>query len=111
MTIQTNHSIAIIIVVALCTFLTRVLPFLLFGGKKEVPKWVGFLGKSFPPAIIATLVIYCLREINLFTGNRGIPQLIAVAVVAVLHIWKKNTLLSIGVGTVVYMLLIQLVFV
>lgn len=104
------HSLAIIAVVALCTLLTRALPFLLLGGKKEIPKTVQYLGRVLPPAIMAILVVYCLKSINLLQGSHGIPELVSVAVVAVLHIWKKNTLLSIGGGTVCYMLLIQLVF-
>ena len=111
MTVSIIYSIAVIAVVAVCTFLTRVFPFLIFGGKKEVPKWVSFLGNSLPPAIIATLVVYCLKEINFFSGNHGFPELIAVSVVALLHIWKKNTLISIGFGTIIYMILIQVVFV
>lgn len=105
-----EHGIAIIIVVALCTFLTRVLPFWLFGGKKELPLTVQYLGKVLPPAIMIILVIYCLKTINIFAGNRGIPEFLAIGLVAALHIWKKNTLLSIGAGTAFYMLLVQVVF-
>ena len=105
-----EHGIAIIIVVALCTFLTRALPFWLFGGKKELPLMVQYLGKVLPPAIMIILVIYCLKTINIFAGNRGIPEFLAIGLVAALHIWKKNTLLSIGAGTVFYMLLVQVVF-
>lgn len=105
-----EHGIAIIIVVALCTFLTRALPFWLFGGKKELPLTVQYLGKVLPPAIMIILVIYCLKTINIFAGNRGIPEFLAIGLVAALHIWKKNTLLSIGAGTAFYMLLVQVVF-
>ena len=105
-----EHGIAIIIVVALCTFLTRLLPFWLFGGKKELPLTVQYLGKVLPPAIMIILVIYCLKTVNIFAGNRGIPEFLAIGLVAALHIWKKNTLLSIGAGTVFYMLLVQVVF-
>lgn len=104
------HSLAIIAVVALCTMLTRALPFLLLGGKKQIPKTIQYLGKVLPPAIMAILVVYCLKEINLLQGTHGIPELLSVAVVAILHLWKKNTLLSIGAGTVCYMILIQAVF-
>lgn len=110
MNLSVTQSIAIIAVTAVCTFLTRVIPFLVFGGKKEVPKEVKYLGNVLPPAIMAILVVYCLREVQLFTGNHGLPQLIAVAIVVVLHLWKKNILLSIGVGTVSYMALVQMVF-
>lgn len=104
------HSIAIIAVVAIVTFMTRACPFLLFGGKKEVPAFVTYLGKVLPPAIMTTLVVYCLRNINILKGSHGIPELFCVALVAALHVWKRNILLSIGVGTVCYMILIQCVF-
>lgn len=105
-----THSLAIIGVVALCTVLTRALPFWILGGKKEVPDTVRYLGRVLPPAIMVILVVYCLKGINLFEGSRGLPELFAVLLVAVLHLWKKNTLLSIGAGTIVYMLLVQKVF-
>lgn len=105
-----GHSLAIIGVVALCTVLTRALPFWILGGRKEVPATVQYLGKVLPPAIMAILVVYCLKNINLLEGSRGLPEFLAVALVAVLHLWKKNTLLSIGAGTVFYMILVQAVF-
>lgn len=105
-----GYSIAIILVVAICTFMTRALPFLLLGGKKEVPSIVKYLGKSLPPAIMIILVVYCLKDISLFEGSRGIPEFLAIGIVALLHAWKRNTLLSIGAGTLCYMLLVQLVF-
>ena len=105
-----EHTIAIIGVVALCTLLTRALPFWLLGGKSDIPDTVKYLGKVLPPAIMVILVVYCLKGINIFEGNRGLPEILAIAVVAILHLWKKNTLLSIGVGTVFYMILVQLVF-
>lgn len=105
------HSLAIIFVVAICTMMTRALPFLVFGGKKEVPKTIQYLGKVLPPAIMAILVVYCLKGVHLLEGTHGLPELISVAVVALLHLWKKNTLLSIGAGTICYMMLVQIVFV
>lgn len=107
---NTTYSLLIIAVVAFCTILLRALPFLIFGGKKEVPLTVRYLGKVLPPAIMAVLVVYCLREVSFLQGNHGIPEIISVLVVAGLHIWKKNILLSIGLGTICYMVLIQLVF-
>ena len=105
------HSIAIITVVAICTLLTRALPFVVFGGKREVPQVIRYLGRVLPPAIMAILVVYCLKGVNLFDENHGFPELIASLIVVVLHLWKKNTLLSIGVGTVCSMILIQVIFV
>lgn len=101
-----EHAVAIIIVVALCTLVTRALPFLIFGGKKEVSPVIQYLGKVLPPAIMIILVVYCLRNITFITGSRGIPEFLAIALVAILHLWKKNTLLSIGAGTIFYMLLV-----
>ena len=99
-----------IAVVAICTFLTRVAPFLLFGGKRQPPAPVKYLGQVLPPAILATLVIYCLKNMQLLSYPYGLPELIAAAAVIFLHLWKRNNLLSIGVGTLLYMLLIQFIF-
>lgn len=104
------HSIGSIAVAAIVTLFIRAIPFVVFGGKREVPATVTYLGKVLPPAIMVILVIYCVKSINLFSGSHGIPELLSIAVVAGLHIWKKNTLLSIAVGTVLYMVLVQVVF-
>ena len=104
------HSIGIIAVAAVVTLLIRAIPFVVFGGKREVPATVTYLGKVLPPAIMVILVIYCIKGIHLFAGNHGIPELLSIAVVAGLHIWKKNTLLSIAVGIIFYMVLVQVVF-
>ena len=95
---------------AICTFATRAVPFVLFGGKKEVPKAVSHLGNILPPAVIAVFIIYCLRNINPLSGSRGIPEIAAVLFTAFIHILKGNTLLSIGGGTLFYMALMQYVF-
>lgn len=102
---------SIIIVTSLCTFATRFLPFALFGGNRKVPQIVQYLGNILPAAVIAILVVYCLRSINITVISNVLPQLIAVALVTTLHIWKRNNLLSIGAGTIVYMVLVQVVFV
>lgn len=104
------YSLLIIFVVSICTILLRALPFLIFGGKKEVPQTIQYLGKVLPPAIMAVLVVYCLRGVSILEGNHGIPEFVSVFLVAGLHLWKKNILLSIGLGTICYMILIQLVF-
>lgn len=105
-----EHAIAIIVVVALCTLLTRALLFWLLGGKTEMPQTIKYLGKVLPPAIMVILVVYCLKSVNIFVGSRGIPEFLAIGLVVLLHLWKKNTLLSIGAGTVFYMILVQVVF-
>ena len=102
------HSIGIIAVAAIVTLFIRAIPFVLFGGKREVPVTVTYLGKVLPPAIMVILVVYCVKGINLMVGNHGIPELLSIAVFA--SLWKRNTLLSIAVGTVLYMILVQVVF-
>ncbi len=95
--------------VVLGTLLTRFLPFLLFPANKPTPKYLQYLGRVLPAAVFGMLVIYCLKDVTPLSGNHGLPELIAVAVVAALHIWQRKTLLSIAAGTAVYMLLVQLV--
>lgn len=101
---------AMIAVIALVTAVLRFLPFLIFGENRETPPLVSYLGQVLPYAIMGMLVVYCLKGIDLTTVPFGIPEAIGCAVVALLHVWKRNTLLSIGAGTVCYMLLVQLVF-
>ena len=101
-----------LIVIAICaavTFLERALPFLVFG-KREVPGVVRYLGRVLPMAIMATLVLYCIKDIS-FTAFAGwLPYCIGITVTALLHLWKNNSLLSIAGGTAVYMVLVQFVF-
>ena len=109
--LTTGQAIASIGVMAVVTFLTRALPFLLFDHGDHPPKIILYLGRVLPPAIIAMLIIYCLKNIDLFAGSHGLPELLCVAVVAILHVWKGNNLLSIFGGTILYMVLVQVVFV
>ena len=110
MIISATESIMIIAVCALCTFLERAFPFLIFRGK-EVPEIVRYLGRVLPMAVMATLVMYCLKGISFASVAGFAPPLIASAVTTLLHLWKRNTMLSICGGTICYMLLIQMVFV
>lgn len=96
--------------VALGTMLTRFLPFLLFPAGKATPKYIQYLGKVLPPAVFGLLVIYCLKNVSIFTGSHAIPELFAIAAVIILHLWKRQMLFSIAGGTVCYMLLVQFVF-
>ena len=105
------RSLVIILLVALTTLATRAIPFILFPEGKEVPKAVEYLGKVLPPAVIGMLVVYCFKSVNILGKPFGLPELIAGATVAVLHVWKRNNLLSIGVGTMLYMVLVQIVFI
>ena len=111
MPIDAITSFLIILIMALVTFATRVVPFLIFPKGKEVPKVVQYLGRVLTPAVIGLLVVYCLRETNVLSAPYGLPELIAGMIVVVLHVWKRNNLLSIGAGTAMYMVLIQTVFV
>lgn len=104
------HEIIVIAIVAFCTFLTRLFPFLVFGRKGEPSLMIRFLGKALPPAVITILIIYCLRNVNFLLPKSVLPQLLSILAVVLLHLWKRNNLLSIGLGTVCYMLLIQYVF-
>lgn len=110
MLVSAGTSFLIILAVALTTFATRVLPFLIFPKGKEIPEVVRYLGRVLTPAVIGMLVIYCLKGTALSELPYGIPEGLAVLVTAGLHIWKRNNLLSIGAGTILYMFLIQVVF-
>ena len=104
------HDILLILVAVLVTMSTRFLPFLIFGEKRKTPPIITYLGTVLPCAIMGMLVVYCLKDVSLFSSPFGLPELISCVVVAALHVWKRNSLLSIGGGTVCYMLLVQLVF-
>ena len=105
-----KYSALIVAVIAAVTILLRFIPFLVFGGKRKTPEIITYLGKVLPYAIMGMLVVFCLKNVSPLNYPHGIPELIACAVVVVLHIWKRNTLLSIIGGTACYMVLIQLVF-
>ena len=102
------RAAVLVAVMAAVTMLLRFLPFLVF--RKEPPAYITYLGKVLPPAIIGMLVVYCLKDVSLFAHPFGLPELIAVAGVAAVQAWKRNSLVSILTGTVLYMVLIRLVF-
>ncbi|MGN0520814.1 MAG: branched-chain amino acid transporter permease [Candidatus Fimenecus sp.] len=110
MTMTLTEQIITIAVIVLATMLTRFLPFLLFPADKPTPKYLQYLGKVLPAAVFGLLVVYCLKNVDILSGSHGIPELLAIAVVVALHLWKKQMLLSIAGGTIVYMLLVQFVF-
>ncbi|MBR5529378.1 MAG: branched-chain amino acid transporter permease [Oscillospiraceae bacterium] len=107
---EIKYVLLTILVAALVTAATRFLPFLIFGSGKKTPDIIVYLGKVLPFAIIGMLVVYCMKDVKFLQYPYGLPELISCVAVALLHIWKRNSLLSIGVGTVLYMLLVQLVF-
>ena len=104
------HSLLLVAVVALVTILLRFLPFWIFGENRATPPLIAHLGRVLPYSVMGMLVVYCLKDVTLTAAPFGIPEAIGCALVALLHFWKRNTLLSIGAGTVCYMLLVQFVF-
>lgn len=104
------QQIITIAIIVLGTELTRFLPFLIFPAGKPTPDYIRYLGKVLPAAVFGMIVMYCLRNVSIFTGNHGIPELLAIAVTAGLHLWKRQMLLSIAGGTICYMILVQMVF-
>ena len=105
-----TQQIITISMVILATVITRFLPFIIFPAGKETPKFIKYLGKVLPAAVFGLLVIYCLKNVSIMGGSHGIPELIAILCVVGIHLWKRQMLLSIATGTVIYMLLVQLVF-
>lgn len=102
-----------IITISLCvvgTMATRFLPFIIFRSNKSTPKYIQYLGKALPAAIFGMLVVYCLKDVQILSGSHGIPELLAILLTGMLHILKRQMLLSIAGGTVFYMLLIQFIF-
>ena len=103
------QQIAVIALCVIATMSTRFLPFLIFSGKRETPAVVQYLGRALPSAIFGLLVVYCLRNTDV-TVAFALPEILAIAATVLLHLWKRQMLISIAGGTVVYMLLVQLVF-
>ena len=102
------YSLCLILIVAAVTTGIRFLPFVLF--RKKTPQFIMYLSQVLPFAIMGMLVVYCLKNVSQTTGSYGIPEAISILLVVILHKWKHNTLLSILVGTVVYMFLVQMIF-
>ena len=104
------HAAALVAVMALCTMLTRFLPFLLMRRSQTLPPAVEYLGRVLPCAIMGMLIVYCLKDVSFLSAPFGLPELLGIALTAGLHLWKRSTLISILGGTIGYMLLVQLVF-
>ena len=102
------RAAVLIAAMSIVTMLLRFLPFIVF--RKQTPQYILYLGKVLPPAIIGMLVIYCLKDITPLINPFGIPELIAGACVAAIHVWKRNSIISILAGTIIYMVLVQMVF-
>ncbi|MDD6505193.1 MAG: AzlD domain-containing protein [Lachnospiraceae bacterium] len=108
---ENTQAFWMILVIAGVTFLTRLLPFLIFPASKQPPKMVTYLSNVLPAAVMGMLVVYCLKDVSPLTYPHGLPELIAIILVVGSYIWKRNTLLSVLIGTIAYMLLIQWIFV
>ena len=106
----TAQQLITILMISLGTMSMRFLPFLIFPAGKPTPKYIQYLGKVLPGAVFGMLVVYCLKNVSVTSFPFGIPELIGIAVTAVLHLWKKQMILSMGAGTIVYMILVQFVF-
>lgn len=103
-----NRSIILLIaVMTAVTALLRFLPFIIFDHGKQLPAWITYLGKALPPAIMSMLLVYCLRNTRLTEIGRCWPELVCVGVAMLMHHWKRNTLLSIGASTFLYMVIIR----
>ncbi|MHD0313829.1 branched-chain amino acid transporter permease [Fusobacterium varium] len=105
------YSVSIITAVAVTSYFLRAFPFLVLNKKnKAVEKYMMYLGKVLPPAVIGILIIFCLKDTSIINSPYGIPEMLAVAIVVLLHVWKRNSLISILGGTVFYMYLVQKIF-
>lgn len=110
MPVNNLHAALIVTIAALITTALRFLPFLIFRKNRKTPPMIQHLGQVLPYSIMGMLVVYCLKGVSFLSAPYGLPEVISCGVVAALHIWKRNTLISIGAGTVCYMLLVQTVF-
>lgn len=105
-----TQKLIIILMCVIGTLVMRALPFLLFSSKKATPKYVKYLGGALPGAVFAMLVVYCLKNVSPLSWPYGLPELISICAVTLVHLWKRNFMLSIAAGTVIYMLLVQFIF-
>lgn len=110
MTLTASQTLILILVIALGTIITRTLPFIIFPAGRKTPKYIVYLGKVLPYAVIGFLVVYCLKGINPQVFPFGLPEGIAIIFIVILHYWKNNSLLSIGAGTFIYMVMVQFFF-
>ena len=105
-----RHAILILLVMGALTFATRIVPVLIFGRGEKVPDVIMYLGKVVPFTAMGLLIVYCLRDTHVLTGSHAIPEILAMAVAALSYLWKRNSIFSVVVGTIVYMVLVQKVF-
>jgi branched-subunit amino acid transport protein AzlD len=106
---MSDHRIAIAVILAmgLATFATRIVPVLLFGRGSKVPDYVMYLGKVVPYTAMGLLIVYCLKDVQIMAAPHALPEIVAMAVVVLSYLWKRNSILSVVIGTVLYMLMVQ----
>lgn len=105
------QTLCMIGAITIGTMITRFLPFIFFPDTKTPPAYILYLGKVLPYAVIGMLVVYCLKGVSISADPFALPEIIAIISIIVLHLWRKNTLLSIGLGTAIYMVLVQFIFI
>ncbi|MCG7381726.1 branched-chain amino acid transporter permease [Paenibacillus sp. ACRRY] len=110
MSMTSLEIVITIAMVVLGTMMTRFIPFILFPPGRPTPKYVQYLGKVLPSAALGLLVIYSIKDISFFSESYGIPEILSILIVILLHYWKRNMLLSIAGGTLLYMIFVQFVF-
>ena len=101
------HALIILLIMGAATLATRIIPVLLFGRGDKVPEFILYLGRTVPYTAMGLLIVYCLRDVSLFSGHHALPELISLAVVTLSYLWKRNTIVSVALGTVVYMIMVQ----
>lgn len=109
--IDTGHSLILVAVMAVVIVFLRFLPFFAFPEGRKKPKVITYLGNVLPYAVIGMLVVYCFKGVNVFLYPWGIPELLAALLVLGLHVWRRNTLISVFGGVAFYMALVQFVFI
>ena len=105
-----KHAMIILLVMGFVTLMTRILPALIFGRGEKVPDYILYLGKVVPYTAMGLLIVYCLKDVPIIRSPHGIPEMLALSIVSGTYLWKRNSILSVVIGTVIYMLLIQTVF-
>ena len=105
-----SHAMIILLVIGFVTLMTRILPVLIFGRGEKVPDYILYLGKTVPFTAMGLLIVYCLKDVSIMESPHGLPELISLAVVSGSYLWKRNTILSVVIGTALYMFLVQSVF-
>lgn len=111
MRIPDSQALIMILIMAAGTFLLRALPFILFPSSRPTPPYIAYLSRVLPFAVIGMLVVYCFKGVSVVQAPFGIPELLTTVAIVLVHKWKRNTLLSIGGGTVLYMFFVQVIFV